>query len=223
MQNESARTAALLQNYPVISELPPPLRSELLAAVRWLDLPAGAIVFDESSACAGFPLVLDGAVRVSKSPPSGREITLYRVGPGETCIITTSCLLSASVYRARGQTEGATTLGLVPAPLFERLLQAEPFRRFVFGIFSERIALLMRLVEDVAFRRLDQRLAALLCQQGPRVTATHQKLADELGSVREIVSRLLKGFADEGLVALHREHIDVLDAAALERRAADPR
>jgi CRP/FNR family transcriptional regulator len=77
----------------------------------------------------------------------------------------------------------------------------------------------MQLIEEVAFRKLDQRLAALLLQRGPTVRATHQQLADELGSVREIVSRLLKGFAEQGLVALQREHIDVLDADALRRQA----
>jgi CRP/FNR family transcriptional regulator len=106
---------------------------------------------------------------------------------------------------------------------FDALLAHEPFRGFVFQLFSERIGDLMQLVEEVAFRKLDQRLAALLLGKGRVVRATHQQLTDELGSVREVVSRLLKGFAAQGLVALGREQIEILDAAGLRRLASEPR
>ena len=100
-------------------------------------------------------------------------------------------------------------------PRVEALLGEAAFRDFVFALFSERIADLMQLIEEVAFRKLDQRLAALLLGKGQRVHTTHQQLADELGSVREIVSRLLKGFAEQGLVALSREQVEILDPAGL--------
>ena len=87
------------------------------------------------------------------------------------------------------------------------MLEHPPFRDFVFHLFAERIAELMQLVEEVAFTRLDQRLARLMLARSGAIRRTHQQLADELGSVREIVSRLLKGFAAQGLVALGREQI----------------
>ena len=211
--------AELERRYPILTELPPATRGELSRTLRWLELPDSAMVFDERQACTGFPLVVRGAVRVSKLAPNGRAITLYRVAPGESCIITTSCLLASSVYNARGQTEGPTALALVPGALFDVWLAEPPFRRFVFGLFADRIADLMQLVEAVAFRRLDQRLAALLRERGPTVLATHQQLADELGSAREIVSRLLKHLAEDGAIAVRRERIDVLDADALRRWA----
>ena len=113
-------------------------------------------------------------------------------------------------------------LVIVPASLFAQLVaEFAAFRDFVFHLFSERIAELMQLVEEVAFARLDRRLAKLLLARGDGVLAiTHQQLAEELGSVREIVSRLLKGFAAQGLVALGREQITVLDREGLQALAA---
>jgi CRP/FNR family transcriptional regulator len=139
---------------------------------------------------------------------------------GENCIITSSCLLGHADYNARGVTEGATTLVLLPRDVFDEMLGEPAFRDFVFALFSERMAELMQLVEEVAFRKLDQRLAALLLGKGRVVRATHQQLADELGSVREMVSRLLKGFAEQGLVRLGREQVEVLDPAGLRKAAS---
>ncbi|MBS3916722.1 MAG: Crp/Fnr family transcriptional regulator [Sulfuritalea sp.] len=205
--------------YPVLTELPQKLRSRIADAAQTVTVPSGATLFDERQACQGFPFVLNGAIRVSKVSASGRELPLYRVTPGETCIITSSCLLGNVPYNARGTTESETIMVLLPQDLFVELLEQAPFRNFIFGLFSERMADLMRLVEEVAFRKLDQRLAALLLGKGRIVHATHQQLADELGSVREMVSRLLKGFLEQGLVVLGREQIEIRDAAGLRRIA----
>lgn len=205
--------------YPVLAELPPQLREGIAAAAQAVTVPAGATLFDERQPCQGFPFVLAGAIRVAKVAANGRELPLYRVTPGETCIITSSCLLGNVPYNARGTTESETVLVLLPHGLFDALLAQAPFRNFIFTLFAERMADLMRLVEEVAFRKLDQRLAALLLGKGRVVHATHQQLADELGSVREMVSRLLKGFAEQGLVALGREQIEIRDAAGLRRIA----
>jgi CRP/FNR family transcriptional regulator len=205
--------------YPVLKALPGPARQRIASAAVLATLPAGSVVFDERQPCAGFPLVLDGAIRVAKLSAGGRELPLYRVTPGETCIITSSCLLGNVPYNARGVAESETTLALLPQGMFVELLALEPFRSFIFNLFAERMADLMQLVEEVAFRKLDQRLAALLLGKGRLVHATHQQLADELGSVREMVSRLLKGFAGQGFVALGREQIEILDAAGLRHVA----
>ena len=205
--------------YPVLAELPQKLRREIADAAQAVTVPSGATLFDEQQPCQGFPFVLAGAIRVSKVSASGRELPLYRVTPGETCIITSSCLLGDTPYNARGTTEGETVLVLLPQGVFIELLEQAAFRNFIFHLFAERMADLMRLVEEVAFHRLDQRLAALLLGKGRIVHATHQQLADELGSVREMISRLLKGFAEQGLVALGREQIEIRDAAGLRRLA----
>jgi CRP/FNR family transcriptional regulator len=205
--------------YPVLAELPPQLREAVAGAAQAMTVPAGATLFDERQPCQGFPFVLAGAIRVAKVAANGRELPLYRVTPGETCIITSSCLLGNVPYNARGTTESETVLVLLPQGLFTELLAQTPFRNFIFNLFAERMADLMRLVEEVAFRKLDQRLAALLLGKGRIVHATHQQLADELGSVREMISRLLKGFAEQGWVVLGREQIEIRDAAGLRRLA----
>ena len=210
---------ALIALYPILATLTARTRQRLEARAQFLELPAGTTVFDERQACRGFPFVISGSIRVVNADPNGRELPLYRVTPGETCIISSACLLGQAPYNARGVTEADTTLLVVPNEDFQALLGEQAFRDFVFQLFSERIADLMQLIEEVAFRKLDQRLAALLLGKGQRLHTTHQQLADELGSVREIVSRLLKGLAEQGLVALSREQIEILDPAGLRRLA----
>lgn len=208
--------------YPLLETLPATLFERIVAEAGYAVVPRGTVLFDERQGCAAFPLVLEGVVRVSKAAASGRELQLYRVSPGESCILTSGCLLGGQPYAARGVAESETRLVTLPPATFVRLIDEHPpFRQHVFGLFSERIAELMQLVEEIAFRRLDERLAALLVDRGPQVRATHQALADDLGSVREMVTRLLRAFAEQGWVRLAREQIEVMDAAALKRLAGN--
>ncbi|HEU0187295.1 MAG TPA: Crp/Fnr family transcriptional regulator [Gallionellaceae bacterium] len=210
----------LFQLYPMLQALPASEMDVLLAS-SILHLPVNAQVFDENQACMGFPLVLSGSVRVIKSAPNGRELQLYTVGPGESCILSSTCLLGRSQYRARGLVEQELDMLVLPADTFRRLLaEHESVRDYIFHLFSERLTDLMQLVSAVAFQKLDQRLAALLASKPNPMHTTHQALADELGSVREIVSRLLKNFAEQGMVRLGREQIEIVDVAALKRFAA---
>lgn len=208
--------ATLLERFPVFRQLDPARLERVLAESTLRRMPAGGVLFDARQPCRGFPLVLEGSVRVSQSAPSGREIVLYRVEPGQGCILSGGCLLASTEYPARAVAEEDVTVLSVPPALFQELMVAsEPFRRFVFGMYGERLAEVMALVEEVAFRRLDERLARLLVQRGPVIAATQQQLADELGSVREIVSRLLRSFEERGWVRLERERVTVLEPRAL--------
>jgi len=210
----------LLLHYPMLAELPAAEMDALLAKATAMSLPAGALVFDELQPCVGFPLLLSGSIRVIKAAPNGRELQLYRIQPGESCILTSSCLLGHTRYQARGLIEQAAEMVVLPAGEFHRLFgKYETFRSYVFNLFSERLTNLMQLVSAIAFQKLDQRLAALLISKSNPVRATHQALADELGSAREIVSRLLKGFADQGWVRLGREQIELTDISALRKFA----
>ncbi|MBE0620884.1 MAG: Crp/Fnr family transcriptional regulator [Burkholderiales bacterium] len=220
--NSPEMKSKLLQLFPVFEKLPAAAVEEIVRDATTRQAPAGTILFEASSPCTGFPMLIEGNVRVVKSSPNGREVQLYRIAPGESCLLSSSCLLGGSDYSATGIAETAVTLLALPPALFHRLLaEHKPFRDYVFGLFSERLADLMSLVEAVTFHKLDQRLAALLLGKGEMVHATHQGLADELGSVREMVSRLLSNFQDRGWVALGREQIRITDAAAL-RRLAQP-
>ncbi len=210
----------LLNLYPVLAGIPAALLDKLLPAV--MKLPAGTEVFTEGQPCQGFPLLLEGSIKVVKQASSGREMLLYRVTPGGSCIISSSCLLGHTAYNARGIAENPLTLLALPIPVFAKLMiENTPFRDFVFHLFADRIGELMQLVEEVAFNRLDQRLAKLILARNEAViTITHQQLADELGSVREIVSRLLKGFVAQGLVTLGREQLTVSNRIGLQKLAA---
>jgi CRP/FNR family transcriptional regulator len=215
------RVAAEVRSlYPALAGLSTPALAAALAQAQIVDLPAGTCVFAEGAACRQFPLVLSGSIRVAKVG-EGRELQLYRVGPGESCVLTSSCLVGASDYPATGVVESDARLVVLPRAVFEQLIaQHAPFRQYVFGLFAERLTEMMSLVEAVAFHKLDRRLAAALLGHGKVIEATHQQLADELGSVREIVTRVLRSFADRGLVRLGRGSIEMLDAPGLRKIAA---
>lgn len=208
-------------SYPDLP-LPPPAfdASGPFALPASIQVPAGAVLFEESAPCRGFPLVLAGDVRVARGAPGGRSLELYRVGPGEICVVSASSLFGRTVMPAHGVASAPTELVLLSPATFEAWTGYESFRRHVFGLFAERLADVIGLAEAVAFQRLDQRLAAALLGRGTVVEATHQVLADELGTVREIVTRLLRRFEKEGLVSLSRGKVDILDAAALRRVAS---
>ncbi|MGI9132724.1 MAG: Crp/Fnr family transcriptional regulator, partial [Rhodoferax sp.] len=150
----------------------------------------------------------------------GRALELYRVVPGELCLVSSACLFRRTPLSAQGTTTRPTTLLLIAPPVFAQWLQSAAFRDQVLGLFAERMADLTLLIDAVAFHRLDQRLAAALLGRGQDLARTHQALADELGTVREIVTRLLRRFEREGWVSLGRERIQIRDSAALRALAA---
>jgi CRP/FNR family transcriptional regulator len=208
--------AKLIDQCPTLSGLGTADREAVLRHAIAVHVPPGTLLFDTGSACQALPLLLSGSIRVFKRAESGREISLYRVRQGELCIVTVSCLIGAAVYPATGIAESAVSAIALPRPLFLQLSESHPaFRKEVFHLFAERLSDLMQLVEEVAFRKLDQRLAALLLARAPLITGSHQKLADELGSVREIVSRLLKQFEEHGWIQLSRERVEIRDVDAL--------
>lgn len=202
-----------IDRFPELAALPPQDRQQLTARAKRVTLPAGTTVFAPGLAAESFLLILGGTVRVQQASPGGREIVLYRVTGGETCIMTTSCLLADENYAADGITETDVDAVAIPKAAFEEALATSPgFRRLVFADYSRRISDLMHVVEEVAFERLDKRLAQrLLNRAGPEtsVVVTHQDLATELGSAREVVGRLLKELERRGWVALSRGHIEL--------------
>ena len=208
----------IMQSYPVLKDLPPDILKKLQEQATLLRAPAGRPLFEEGSPCTHYPLLIEGTIRAMKCGPDGDEILLYRLQPGESCVITFTALLAESPYPAKASAETDLVLYGVPRSLFlEMILKSAPFRVFVFQFLSARMAHLMALIDDVAFRRLDQRLASRLLRHGKPLTITHQMLADELGTTREVVSRTLESFQESGLLRLGRKRIEVLDRKALER------
>jgi CRP/FNR family transcriptional regulator len=213
-----AERSKLIHCYPVLQGLPADLFQKVEQKAKLMQAPAGRQLFDEGSPCTHFPLLVEGVIRATKSSPDGHEILLYRLNPGESCVITVVALLGETPYPARAAAETDLALFGIPRTLFlELILKSPPFRIFVFQFLSQRMAHLMALIDEVAFRRVDQRLASRLLLHREPLTVTHQMLADELGTTREVVSRTLEAFQESGMLRLGRKRIEILDRHALDR------
>jgi CRP/FNR family transcriptional regulator, anaerobic regulatory protein len=200
--------------YPALAQVQPSL-AELGAQAKPMQVPTGTVLFSENAPCQGFPLVLEGEIKVSRASGDGRSLELYRVVPGELCLVSSACLFRTQPLSAHGTSTKPTTLILISTPIFKRWIETPEFRNEVLGLFAERMADLTSLVDAVAFHKLDRRLAAALLGHGQQLATTHQALADELGTVREIVTRLLRRFEREGWIVLGREQIQIINSAAL--------
>jgi CRP/FNR family transcriptional regulator, anaerobic regulatory protein len=220
-------TDSPVAEHPLLRTLPAAVLAQL-AAQPVTELPGGTRVFETSSPCGGFPILLSGTVRVFKQLANGRRIELYRVTPDQPCILSLGCMLGGGRYPAGGVTYGPTRMIVMPPGLFNQCLaNDEAFRTAIFRALGDRLINTMELVEEIATLRLDVRLAGALlahhaAQGGEQIAVTHQDLADELGTVREMVSRVLDDFAQQGLVEPGRGRLRIVDTARL-RRLADTR
>ena len=199
--------------HPVLEALPPLLRREAQSTLQVMPLPAGQIIFGPGDACQGLPLVLSGSVRVQMTGVSGNRIVLYRMGAQDICTLSIGCLMSGRGYRAEAVVEEDAEALMLPRELFDRMMAASAaFRASIMASYGRRLDDLMLLVEEVAFRRMDQRLEEWLsarARQG-EISITHQEIAEELGTAREVISRLLKEMERQGRVMLSRGRIRCL-------------
>lgn len=209
----------LLARFPVLEHVDAPTLRTLGQANR-IKAPANTFLFGVGERCSSFLLLLEGRIRVYISSDEGREMSLYRIEPGQTCLLTTSCLMGGSPYPAIGRTETDVQGLAIENDKFNTLLASSAeFRRLVFQDFGDRLSLIIQLAHEVAFNKLDLRLADFLSKKDLS-KITHHQIAMELGTVREIVSRLLKQFQDEGMVKLHRNRIEITDQLKLTKRAS---
>lgn len=201
-----------------LAGLDPGARARLVAEARVVSAPEGTVLFRPGARPEALLLLLEGTVRVQHLSEGGREIVLYRIDAGESCVLTTACLMADEAYSAEGIAETEVRAAAIPRTLSEALLaQSDAFRRFVFAAYGRRIADLFLTIDDIAFRRIDIRLAERLVRLSREgvVRATHAQLASELGTAREVISRQLAEFQRRGWVALARGEVRVLDEPAL--------
>ncbi|ABE38498.1 transcriptional regulator, Crp/Fnr family [Rhodopseudomonas palustris BisB5] len=212
-----------LQRFPALAGMPESERAPLTGGAMAMSLPAGATVFAPDQPCGAFILVTGGSVRVFQLDAEGNEIVLYRLGPGSICILTTLALLAADSYTAFAVTETPVEAVGLPALTFNDLMaRSAQFRSFVFHAQAARMADLMAVIQNVAFASIDARLAArlLVLADGNRgLSITHQQLAAEIGTAREVVSRHLKAFERRGWVSLGRGRVELRNAAPLRAAA----
>ena len=195
--------------------------AELPKSIRGLpvqELTDKQLVFSQGQPCENYIVLAEGQVKVFTRSVEGRELVLYRIKAGEMCVLTTSCLLGGNNYPAEAVTESSVKAHLLPRSQFNELLDSDrEFRHFVFDSFSQRLTALMMQMEQVTLDSVDQRLARFLLQHAKnnRLQITHQDIAINIGSAREVVSRRLKELEKRGLVRLSRGKIELLDANGL--------
>lgn len=212
-----------IMQFPGLSRLPQNIRDYLHAKSKVIDIPADTVIFGPGKPPEQLLLLLSGTVRVQKTSEEGREIVLYRVHAGESCVLTTACLMAYEDYSAEGIAETGLSAVAIPREVFDRMVaDSSEFRQFVFTAYSRRMTDLFSVIEEIAFCRLDIRLAQKLIElaasQGT-IQATHQKLAVELGTAREVISRQLSEFQRRGWIELGRGVIRIRDRDAIRRLA----
>lgn len=212
MRMETLTKKQFTDAFPIFAKATEKLTADLLSVAHFQKFPKDLQVYRDGDACAAIAFLLSGDIRVYKTGEGGREITLYEIGRGETCILNASCILSNLSYPAQAVAMEAGEMLLIPANDFRRLVaDYEEMRNFVFNILSQRLAEVMALVEEIAFGRMDRRLMDYIVEKSGdnRLAATHQKIADDLGTSREVVSRLLKDFERKGRIMLSRNLIEL--------------
>lgn len=206
-----------------LSRLNAQTKARLTARSKIIDVPGGEMVFGPGKSPENMLFLLDGTVRVQQVSDTGHEIVLYRIEAGQSCVLTTACLLAYDDYSAAGIAETPVRAAAVPRDVFDDLVaSSKSFRDFVFAAFSKRITDLFLMIDEVAFQRLDVRLADRLLRmagQGDAVSTTHQKLSVELGTAREVISRQLSEFQRRGWIEGSRGKISLLKRGDLEQLA----
>lgn len=209
-----------LDRFAGLARLEPAIKAQLLARSAVVTAPAGTVIFGPGKSPENMLFLLAGTVRVQQVSDTGHEIVLYRIEAGESCVLTTACLLAYDDYAATGIAETDVRAAAVPRDVFDDLVaQSKSFRNFVFAAFSKRITDLFLMIDEVAFQRIDVRLADKLLKLShgdDRVATTHQKLAVELGTAREVVSRQLQEFQRRGWIAQARGVVMIADRAGLQ-------
>lgn len=224
MIKDATVTARLMSLFPFLQGAPAPFIETFFAHGSLVTLEAGNHVCLEGRECMHLALVVEGSARVYKLGDNGREITLYRVGEGESCILTASCILSNIPFPAFAVAETAVTAVVIPAPRVTGwLAEWAVWRNYLFGLVAQRLSNVISVVEEVVFRRMDQRIASYLLEYGTpageALSVTHQQIASDLGTSREVVSRILKDFESDQLIQLSRGALQLLDPVVLQQRA----
>jgi CRP/FNR family transcriptional regulator len=216
-----------LDRFTGLARLEPDVRAALLARSAIVAAPAGSIIFGPGKSPENMLFLLEGVVRVQQVSDSGHDIVLYRITAGESCVLTTACLLAYDDYAAEGIAETDVQAAAIPRDLFDDLVaQSKSFRNFVFAAFSKRIIDLFLMIDEVAFQRIDVRLADKLLKLSggdDRIATTHQMLATELGTAREVISRQLQEFQRRSWIAQARGAVTIHDRKALAQLAQHQR
>lgn len=219
--NTEPRLPEWVSKFPLLKDVKDDAWIQTARNAKEVTLPADYEVFHDGDPCENYIFVVNGATRVFKAFENGREMLLYRLQAGETCSLTTSILLAGGKYTASAMTEAETHAVIIPIAVFHDTFdKSKGFRDFVCSTFGGRIRDFIMLLESIATRNVDVRLARYLLENKSAdntVETSHKVLAFELGTAREVVSRHLKDFESNGWVSLSRKNIQLLQPDAMEQ------
>jgi CRP/FNR family transcriptional regulator len=212
--------------FHVLKQLSETDRQKIFSAGQVTVLPDEQMLMQQNQQCQFIPLVISGKLRIFKLSPTGREMTLYRIGPGETCLISIACQLKGEDFPAMAQVEGATQLFMLPSRICHEILDHSlAWKDYLITSMYGHLTDVMQTLEAVAFDRTDHRLILWLLEKvhdkPGMIRCTHEAIAVELGTAREVVSRLLGELKNKGAVKLGRGKIEVTDLAQLKILSED--
>lgn len=211
----------IVDAFPFLAAMGRSAQARVLSAMLTKLLDDGQILVRKGAECSYLPFVVSGTLRVFELGEQGKELTLYRVERGESCILTATCILNRGEFPAIAQSEGRTAVALLPSAMFAGLVEEHPqWRQYLFGLYSHRLETVLSVVEEIAFHHVDARIIDYLLTSGRAgsVRTTHQQIASEVGTSREVVSRILKDLEMKGVVETSRGMITILDEKALRNR-----
>lgn len=206
----------LLNTFEFLNHIDNIKLDKLIENIHISSFDSGTIILREGNACENMVFILGGSIRVYKLSPEGREITLYHIGKGETCIILNSCIIESNNYPAIAEVEENAQLAIISTIYFRELIFPAPsYQKYIFNIISKRLTEVLMIVDEVVFKHMDTRIAAFLydraLKDGNILSITHEKISMDLGSAREVVSRILKDFEKQNILTLSRGTINITD------------
>lgn len=218
---DAEKSLLLSQHFEPWNRMSEQDRQDLLAHAMLMNYPKGTNLHSGESNCVGLFLILKGSLRTYMLSENGKEVTLYRLSEGDMCVLSASCVLSTITFDVHVDTEEDTQLLLIRATYFEALSERnEQVECWAYKLTAERFSDVMWAMQQVLFMSMDKRLAIFLWDEMTRtgeevLKITHEQAARYVGSAREVVTRMLKYFASEGIVELSRGGIKILDKSKL--------
>lgn len=208
--------------FPVLKSLAEKERLRIFSLGQMIVLPKEQMLMQQNEQCQFIPLIISGILRIFKLSSNGREMTLYRIGAGETCLVSIACQIKGDEFPALAQVEEKAQIFMLPTGIYHEILDCSlAWKDFLITSIYDHLTETMQTLEAVAFDRTDFRLIQwLLIQSGLKpgpIRTTHEAIAIELGSVREVISRLLGELKNKGAVTLGREKIEVINPSLLKQ------
>ena len=214
---------SIAQFFPVFSQLTPQQQKMVLDYTAIRTVPAGTVVHNGAVECTGFLLVRSGQLRAYTLSEEGREVTIYRLFDHDCCLFSAACIMSSLQFEVIIETEKDSEIFIIPPSIYQKLMnESLPVSKYTNDLMASRFSEVMWLMEQIMWKSFDKRLAAFLVEESSiegtkLLKITHEKIANHMGTAREVVTRMLRYFQSEGMVKLTRGTIELTDKKKLNK------